>query len=416
MTFAILYPEAPLRSTKPKRSFGVQNRSGASGYKTEAELRDTKPKRSFGIQNRSGASGYKMRILVTPLNWGLGHATRSAPIISALLDCGCEVILASDGAALQMLRAEFPTLESHELPSWNVRYFSENMIWNVARQFPKMAWAVRREQWATERLVQDLKIDLVISDNRYGCFSRHVPSVILTHQLRLKVPFRPLEIGANWLLKRVFRPFSAIFVPDFANEPNLSGELSHGYFADFPPIHYVGLLSRMSRKAAIEPLKNGKKIAVLLSGPEPMRTILEKKLLEQAVNLTENFIFIQGKPAQKQHFLAAKNVEVVSFLTAADLQKTLELCEIVICRSGYSSLMDLVQLRKKALLIPTPGQTEQAYLAKSFEKMGGFIAQNQSNIDLKKGISDIRAMPEMPPIFEQKEDLAAVLAVFLNKK
>ncbi len=327
------------------------------------------------------------KILVAPLNWGLGHATRSIPIINALLERQYEVVLASDGAALQLLRAEFPGLESHELPSWDVRYFSENMVWNIVRQFPKMAWATGREHLAIEKLVADRKIDRIISDNRYGCFSKKIPSVILTHQLNLMVPGAAFQWLANQFLAKALSKFDEVWVPDFPGETNLSGALSHGKTHDFP-VEFVGPLSRM-RPADIA-ARREYDIAVVLSGPEPQRTFLEKKLMEQALSMPDRFLFVQGKTARKTHFIAAENIEVASFLTSTELQNALNSSEMVVCRSGYSSLMDLVKLQKKAVLIPTPGQTEQEHLARHFSKMDRFVAQNQRELDLPTAIDKLR--------------------------
>jgi predicted glycosyltransferase len=347
------------------------------------------------------------RILVAPLNWGLGHATRCIPIINALKRMGVEVILASDGDALHLLRAEFPDLQAFELPSYGVRYGSANMIYTIGTQLPRMLWAVRREQWATERLLHDHNIDGVISDNRYGCFSPKVKSVILTHQLRLRVPNRFLSWIANGVLARALRQFDAVWVPDEEDDPNLSGALSHGR-AVHDNIQFMGILTRMSayeRAAEYD-------VAIVLSGPEPQRTILETRLMEQAIELPQDrFIVIQGKPGTKQHYFAADNVEVVSYLTSRDLNDVLLSSEVMVCRSGYSSIMDLAALGRKAILIPTPGQTEQEYLAEHLSAQNAFLIQQQDHLDLEKGLAEVRKNTTgfLPDLF-QTDSVEAFLA------
>lgn len=292
-----------------------------------------------------------------------------------------EVILASDGVALHLLRAEFPHLRAMELPSYKIRYQSTNMLWNIGRQFPRILWAVRSEQRETERLVRSLGIQGIISDNRYGCYSAGIGSVMLSHQLHLRIP----GLGFSWLVNRGLRMalsrFDAIWAPDVAEAPGLSGELSHGTPVH-PDMQYIGILTRMhAYECDVE-----YDVAVVLSGPEPQRTMLEQQLLEQAIYMPHKFIFVQGQTQSKKHYYAADNVEVVSYLTSKDLNDVLMASKVVVCRSGYSSVMDLAGLGKKAILIPTPGQTEQEYLAAFLAEQHLFITCRQGAIDLDHGI------------------------------
>jgi len=336
--------------------------------------------------------GHRTRVLVAPLNWGLGHVARCIPLIRSLEQMGAEVLLASDGAALRLLKAEFPHLPAFQLPSYHIRYSSSNMVLNIARQLPRMLYAIRAEQWATERLVQEHGIQGIISDNRYGCFSKKADSVLLTHQLHLRVPNRFLEWSANRVLRTALRQFDAIWVPDVPDASGLSGVLSHPAPAGIKT-QYIGILSRM-RSYPQEPEYD---VAVVLSGPEPQRSVLEQRLLEQAMTLPHKFIFIRGKMQSKEHYYVADNVEVVSYLTAAELNEVLLASEVLVCRSGYSSIMDLAVLGKKALLIPTPGQTEQEYLADYFAAENTFLVQKQDEIDLKAGLKAVNETSGLDP-------------------
>ncbi len=327
------------------------------------------------------------RILVAPLNWGLGHVARCIPIIRALESLGVEVLLASDGMALHLLKAEFPHLKALTLPSYKIKYFSQNMATNIARQFPRMLYAIRAEQWQTERIVQRHKIDGIISDNRYGCFSKRAKSVMLSHQLNLRVPQKALEWAANQALRLALTKFEEIWVPDAPTEPTLSGELSHPAKGS-TKTRYIGLLS--SSTPASDTAEQEYDVAVVLSGPEPQRTYLEQILLEQAMLLPEKFIFILGKTHSKEHHFAAENVEMVSYLTSDELNEVLEASGTVICRSGYSSLMDLAVMGKPAILIPTPGQTEQEYLADHLSNQKLFVVQHQDKIDLELALEQVR--------------------------
>jgi len=351
------------------------------------------------------------RILVAPLNWGLGHVTRCIPLIQALRDMGAEVFLASDGRALHLLRAEFPLLPTFELPSYRIRYGSGNMVGNIGRQLPRISYAVRMEQWATERLVQAYGIQGIISDNRYGCFSREAHSVMITHQLYLRVPGRFLQWSANGVLRLALHKFDTLWVPDVLASPGLSGELSHGETQVHRDVQYIGMLSRMK----IIPSEPEYDVAVVLSGPEPQRTILEQRLMEQAMPLSRKFIFIQGKTQTKAHHFAADHVEVVSYLTSSNLNETLLASKVVVCRSGYSSIMDLAALGKKAILIPTPGQTEQEYLAESLSRQNIFLTQQQDQIDLEKGLQQVKTTKGIRPGDVQTDAFRATLKKWVEE-
>jgi uncharacterized protein (TIGR00661 family) len=325
------------------------------------------------------------RVLVTPLNWGLGHVARCIPIIRALEAMGVEVMLASDGVALHLLKAECPHLPAFELPSYRIRYESPNMVRNIAWQLPRITYAIRAEQWATERLVQEQGIDGIISDNRYGCFSKRARCAFITHQLNLQVPNAVLEWAANRVLRLALSKFHDIWIPDVAGTPNLSGKLSHGPEPAPAKVQFIGPLTRLEKYESSPEYD----VAVVLSGPEPQRSILEQRLLEQAMTLPRKFIFIRGKTQSREHYFVSENVEVVSYLTSQDLNEVLMASKVLVCRSGYSSIMDLTALGKKALLIPTPGQTEQEYLAQYLSEQHLFLSQSQDALDLETGLNGL---------------------------
>lgn len=305
---------------------------------------------------------------------------------------GAEVLLASDGVALHLLKAEFPHLPAFELPSYRIRYDTSNMVLNIGKQLPRIIYAIRAEQWATERLAREHRILGIISDNRYGCFTKHTYNIMLTHQLYLRIPNSILEWAANEVLRRALIKFNEVWVPDVGGEPNLSGELSHGQTAVHPGVRYIGPLSRIRAYES----ENEYDVAVVLSGPEPQRSYLEQRLLEQAMLLPQKFIFIQGKTHAKEHHYAAENVEVVSYLTSHELNEVLLAGEVLVCRSGYSSIMDLAATGKKAILIPTPGQTEQEYLADLFARQNIFLVQKQEEIDLETGLERVAGTTGLP--------------------
>jgi len=343
------------------------------------------------------------RILVAPLNWGLGHSARCIPLVRELLRQGAEVILASDGRALDLLKNEFPNLVAVEMPAYGITYRTRNMVRNMAGQLPKILRAVYREHRFTQKLIAKIPLDGIISDNRYGCFSKKIPAVFLTHQLNILTPFPALGRMVNFLNHRFIQQFDACWIPDNGGVPNLSGELSHGVFQK--KIRYVGPLSRMK---FFETKKKYDAIAVL-SGPEPQRSHLERAIIEQARRLPQQFLILQGRTERKERFFIEKNVEVVSFLTSEELNEAILSSEIFIGRSGYSSIMDLAKLGKPALLIPTPGQTEQEYLAEKFWREGVFFKQNQEALDLAAAMAEVPSFSGLKGFyFDEKIMLGAV--------
>lgn len=322
------------------------------------------------------------RILVAPLNWGLGHASRCIPIIHILVQQGYEVLLASDGRALQLLKAEFPNLPSFELPAYRITYRSTNMFWNIGWQLPKIIRAIILERYAIKKLVRQEQVDIIISDNRFGAYAKNCRNIFLTHQLHLKIPFRPLAAFVNWCNHFFICQFDECWIPDFAEaKHSLAGSLSHPILPTFPT-HYLGTISRL------QSIQKGFlwDIFILLSGPEPQRTFLERKIIEQLKNKKLRAILVQGKTEKKESYQLTPLIHVVSFMTSEEINTTAAAAQLMICRSGYSTVMDLYQLGKPAILIPTPGQTEQEYLAQTLKKKGIFYTQSQEGFDLKQAL------------------------------
>ena len=323
----------------------------------------------------------KKKVLVAALNWGLGHATRCIPIIRFLQSQNAQVFLASDGRAFHLLKKEFPELPVFELPSYGITYRTSSMIFNFAFLFPKMFAAISKEKKVIQKLVEEHQLDIIISDNRFGCHSDVTYNVFMTHQLNIPIPMPIVKQIGNWYNHQQIKKFNECWIPDFEGTPNLAGKLSHSHNID--ATKYIGALSRM--KFQEKEIK--RKAIIILSGPEPQRTYLEEKIIQQAKDLPFQFLIVKGQTEKQEHFFIEKNIEVVSFLTSDDLEKAIAESEIVISRSGYTTLMDLVFLGKKAILIPTPGQTEQEYLAKHFYEQKIFFTQTQNKFNLKHALS-----------------------------
>ena len=320
----------------------------------------------------------KKRILVAPLNWGLGHASRCIPIIDELLLNNFEVIIASDGAALELLIKEFPKLECHQLPSYNITYSAKRSFFTpyLLLQTPKILAVIAKEKKVTEKLVSALNLSGIISDNRWGVRSKNIPSVIITHQL--KVLSGQTTFISSKIQQYIISKFTECWVPDNEEEPKLSGVMGHIEHEPVP-IKYIGALSRFSKELKTHKYKYG----IVLSGPEPQRSILEKKLLQEFQNIEFPVIFIKGIIEAEITHSRSGNLTIYNYLFGQELQSALNQCEYIICRSGYSSIMDIATLEKKAFLLPTPGQPEQEYLASYLLERGIILSAAQENFNLK---------------------------------
>ncbi len=323
-------------------------------------------------------------ILVAPLNWGLGHATRCIPIIKDLQQQGHRLIIASDGLALELLKREFPNLEFEPLPSYNITYAKNAFFnrWHLLKQMPHILKTIKKEKKKTAELIKKHHLDLIISDNRFGVYSSDVKSVYITHQLKVLSGWTtPITTFIHYI---IYKKYDKIWVPDVADEPNLSGKLGHNTKIPGNKIKYLGILSRM------QPQKMEKKydLLAILSGPEPQRTQLEKILLQKFKQLNIKTALIRGvinndKDVENQHLTTIYN-----YVTAKDMEQLINRSDAVICRSGYTSVMDMASMQKKVLMIPTPGQDEQIYLAKHLAEKFGVTVQRQDNINLSDNILD----------------------------
>ncbi|MFL5738719.1 MAG: glycosyltransferase [Flavisolibacter sp.] len=310
--------------------------------------------------NLAGTS-LKPRILLVPLDWGLGHATRCIPLIHALLSEGCEVFLGAEGPIKTLLQLEFPEISFVAFEGYEVRY-SESK-WSLplvlGAQIPKILAAIKYENELLAELVNQLGINAVISDNRYGLYHPEITSIIMTHQLRIRTGMGSI---ADDLLQDLhysyIRRFNECWVPDLREEPNLSGQLSHPDKLPDIPVNYIGPLSRFSSHEGVEE----KHLLILLSGPEPQRTLFENMMTVQLEKYTGPVVFVRGLPGETEQLRLPGNVTAYNHLPSGALGDMIRQASLVIARSGYSTVMDLVRLKKKSILIPTPAQTEQEYL------------------------------------------------------
>lgn len=321
-------------------------------------------------------------VLITPLDWGFGHATRCIPIIREFLKRGCTVAIAGSGASLDLLKLEFPSLQFYELEPYAPEYPDKRtgMVRKMVSQLPKFYTTIRREHEQLQKLVNEHNIELVISDNRYGCWSKDVPSIFITHQSNILMPkrFGWLAPVVRVLHNRLIRNFDSCWVPDFPGGINLTGDLNRFTATEKNFFRFIGPLSRFkaSRKKR-DPLYA---VAIILSGPEPQRSIFEKIIKLQLSASDIKYCLVRGVMNPPTRSIAPN---IFDNLTSTRLQEVIESSKIIVARSGYSTVMDMAALHKKVIFVPTPGQTEQEYLAKRLHQSGIAFACPQHKFDLQ---------------------------------
>ena len=319
----------------------------------------------------------KKKILIAPLNWGLGHAARCIPIIRALLDYDFEPIIASDGSALTFLQKEFPQLKSYSLPSYDIEYSkSKNQKYKLLLNMPHVIKALLKEKKEVEVIHKKEGLSGIISDNRFGVRNSRIPSIYITHQLN--VLSGNTTFFTTLLHQKIISKFDECWVPDSNSQPKLSGDLSTIKNKDLK-IRFIGAISRFKKK----PSRKKYYLLILLSGPEPQRTILEDKLLLELKAFDQKVLFVRGVLINEKKKNYSENVTVVNYLLTEELEQALNDSNLVLARSGYSTILDLAKLGKRAFFIPTPGQYEQEYLANRMQELKIAPFENQDSFQLK---------------------------------
>lgn len=345
----------------------------------------------------------RRRVLIAPLDWGLGHAARCVPVVSALKRLGGEPIIAAEGLALRLLQDEFPDEQFVSLPGYRVRYGRRApMAWAMLRQMPRLVTTAFAEHRWLQDFVLRAGIDAVISDNRFGLFTHLRPCAYLTHQLTVKSP--KWAVGAERVLsglhRRIAGRYRRCWVPDYPGGDNLSGDLGH---PRRPPdnVRYLGPLTRLSRVPGLPVCYD---LLAVISGPEPHRTTLENLVLTQADGLGIRALVVRGLPGAGGG-ASQGSVEVVPHLNAKEMSQAFSQAEVILARPGYSTLMDLDAVGGKAILVPTPGQTEQVYLARRLAHRALVCVVEQSRLNLSRALDQARRLPGFPFRFPSSSDL-----------
>ena len=353
------------------------------------------------------------RVLVTPLDWGLGHATRCIPLIRELQAQDCLVVVAGSGDSLVLLRHEFPDAMFYLLPAYAPRYpMNGSMALQMILQLRRFLQVISSEHKAVGEIVAKEKIDLLISDNRYGCWSKHIPSVFITHQSNILMPkrFGFLASLVRRLNERMMNRFTACWIPDQPSTHSLAGDLiSFGKARVKVPVHYIGWLSRFENGDTDKDVRYD--VIAILSGPEPQRTALEEIVVPQLKRSAFKFRVVRGLPAAPE----SDDGQIVNFLSSNPLQAAVKSSALVIARSGYSTVMDMAALGMKVVFIPTPGQTEQEYLANRLKNKGIAYSMSQKQFDLHTAIEESKKFSGFLPIGKNRLLAEAIWRLINNK-
>jgi UDP-N-acetylglucosamine transferase subunit ALG13 len=357
----------------------------------------------------------KYRILVAPLDWGLGHATRCIPIITELLSNDCDVWLAGEGTQESLLRSEFPHLPFLPLEGYRIRYSKSKRMFSlkIISQIPRIAFLIRKEHGWLNKALAAHGFDAVISDNRFGLHHEKIISIFITHQLQIKSSLGKWseKILRSWNYKNIDQ-FNECWVPDYRGEPNLAGQLSHPALEPHVPLTYVGLLSRME-KGQTEQVPNH--LLFILSGPEPQRTILENKIIDDISHYPGTATVVRGLPTISSILPSTGMIKFYNHLPLKQLNEEMDKAEWIIGRSGYSTVMDIVKLGKKSILIPTPGQTEQEYLARHLAENHIAFAVAQDEFSLNNALDRAKAISYQFLNLYSSSELGLTVRNFLNR-
>jgi UDP:flavonoid glycosyltransferase YjiC (YdhE family) len=343
-------------------------------------------------------------ILVCPLDWGIGHATRCVPLVRELSRSGTNVIIGASGRSMAFLRHEFPELEFIEFPGYVFNYPRRgSMTLKMLFQLPAFLSGIKREHRMLEKFIDDHNINAVISDNRFGLWTKRIPCIFMTHQVFIRS-----SKGLNFLEPILFRlnskylmKYNEVWIPDFDGKENLSGDLSHlqplagNYFFIGPQSRFYGMQNEKKPEIKYD-------LLVLLSGPEPQRTMLYEKIAGQLAEADIKAVIVEGKPEKMKIKKLSNKVTVFSHLETEKLFQLLLESELIISRPGYSTIMDLAVLGKKAVFIPTPGQTEQEYLAEKFKQEKVYFSISQKQFDLNKVMEKVSDYQGLQRVFDER--------------
>jgi uncharacterized protein (TIGR00661 family) len=332
-------------------------------------------------------------VLLSPLDWGLGHTTRCIPIIHELLHQGCTVIIACNSTQKALLIREFPKLTYVHLAGYNLKYGKKRWgtMVRIILQTPKILIKINNENSWLNIFLKSQPVDIIISDNRFGLHAPDVPSIFITHQLYIKTGLGQFtDRVVQWLNYRRINRFSTCWVPDRQGTRTLAGRLSNPATLPAIPVQYIGGLSRLKACSATT---DQIQLLVILSGPEPQRTLFEKLLLKELKQQPGKIVLVRGLPDAGEEVRVKNDLITYNHVPAGILNELMCNSALVISRSGYTTVMDLLKLGKKSILVPTPGQAEQEYVATHLHNEHLAYTVSQAHFNLQKALAAANEFP-----------------------
>lgn len=342
------------------------------------------------------------KVLFAVHDWGLGHAARSLLLIRALLERGDAVtVLMAPGPGMDLLKSEVGEhcdfLPERDIPKpfsrWPALFYLR-----MSLDMPRVFALFRAEHRLTEKLVKQRGYDLIVSDSRFGVWSRVAPSYCILHSLRQLIPGRPrwLEKQVENSQRRLLRGFARVLIPDTLADGGISGELGHDPAIDWGAgrLAYIGPLSGVRRTCATEDID----FFFSVSGVEPHQSALGARVLDALPRLPGRVVVTLGRPSHSGEKRRVGNAEVYGYLDRRAQAEMLNRARVVVTRSGYTTLMELAELGKRALFIPTPGQSEQEYLAHFHRSRGHVWSTTQRTLDIPADVQRAQRAAGMPHI------------------
>jgi uncharacterized protein (TIGR00661 family) len=317
---------------------------------------------------------------------GLGHATRSLPIIQEFKKKNWNILVGSSGRALGFLREELPATNFISIPDYRIEYAKNSyLLPKLVTQVPRVLKRIYQEHKLCKTIVRDFSPDIIFSDHCYGFYHGNVPSVFMTHQIYFSIPkkFMFLSYFPNQFNSYFQKKYDHIFIPD---SPNEGAGLLSGHLSKVPrqnkKYHYIGFLSSIKKRE----LKEDIDLFISISGPEPQRTNLQNMILEQVKNYHGNIVIVLGKSERIEKIHESSDLTIFSHLPRRKMEHLINRAKLIVGRPGYTTLLELIELGKKALLIPTPGQTEQIYLAQRIMEKKWFYCVEQRELNLVRDV------------------------------
>ena len=348
----------------------------------------------------------KKNVFIAPLNWGLGHATRLLPLIKYLVEKNYTVYIGASGRSKEILKQEVNKCFFIDFPEYPIKYPQSRFF--VSRfmliVFPNMLLAMKKEKNRIKVLHEQYKFNLIISDNRFSLALKGVKSLLISHQLRYKLPWpiQKMEWLPEYFNTRHFRKYDKIIIPDTNQNKTLTGDLSHNMrYLPAEKLYYLGIMTDLEE--SIDGNNKAIDYFVIISGPEPQRTKFEKIILKQVCDLKGRIVVALGKP-EKAYKIRMGNVEIYAYLNREKISYYMKKAKFIISRPGYTTVMEMIESKKHGLFIPTPGQIEQIYLAKYYLENKWCYYTSQYRIDLINAVKIAQTYPGFPENFSRSRE------------